>query len=100
MLKIQAIGRLGADAVKRNFHGKDVLTFPLVHNERYRDQAGEKQERSVWLDCTCYVPQLEGYLKKGKAVFIEGVPWARSYEKADGSNAASINVKILTIELI
>lgn len=103
MLKLEAIGFLGKDAEKKTLDsGKTVINFSIAHAERWKDKSGQQQERTTWVECA-YWSEKTGifeYLKKGKQVYIEGVPEIRTWEGKDGKTGASMSVRIREIQLL
>jgi single-strand DNA-binding protein len=82
--KVILIGNLGKDPeVKYTPSGTAVAKFSLATNERYKDKAGEWQDRTEWHNIVCWqrTAEIAGeYLKKGRAVYIEGRLQTRSWE--------------------
>jgi single-strand DNA-binding protein len=74
--KVILIGNLGKDPeVKYTPQGTAVAKFSLATNERFKDKAGEWQDRTEWHNITCWarLAEIAGeYLKKGRTVYIEG----------------------------
>jgi single-strand DNA-binding protein len=74
--KVILIGNLGKDPeVKYTPQGTAVAKFTLATNERFKDKAGEWQDRTEWHNITCWarLAEIAGeYLKKGRSVYIEG----------------------------
>ncbi len=74
--KVILIGNLGKDPeVKYTPNGTAVAKFSLATNERYKDKAGEWQDRTEWHNIVAWqkLAELAGeYLKKGRSVYIEG----------------------------
>lgn len=105
MLKLTAIGNLGADAEVRDLpSGQKVISFRIAHTERFTDRGGQPQERSTWVDCK-YFRQADKvgvaqYLKKGVQVYVEGTPDTRAYTTRDGQQAASLELKITDLILL
>jgi len=82
--KVILIGNLGKDPeVKYTPSGTAVAKFSLATNERYKDKAGEWQDRTEWHNIVCWqrTAEIAGeYLKKGRSVYIEGRLQTRSWE--------------------
>jgi single-strand DNA-binding protein len=74
--KVVLLGRLGKDPeVKFTPQGTPVAKFTLATNERFKDKAGEWQDRTEWHNVTAWQRTAEivgEYLKKGSQVYIEG----------------------------
>ena len=103
MFKTMLIGHIGADATSQVLQsGKTVINFSVAVTKRYRDQAGNVQEKTTWVGVS-YWPSstnLMPYLKKGTQVFCEGEISARPYTKNDGKLDAAINLNASAIQLL
>jgi single-strand DNA-binding protein len=104
MNKILLTGNLGRDAEMRYTpSGKQVANFSIAVTEKYTDGAGEKQEKTIWVNLTAWGKLAEfanTYLKKGAKVLIEGRlenPYA--YSNHD-EPAASNQVTVQTVEVV
>ena len=87
--KVILIGNLGKDPeVKYTPSGTAMAKFSLATNERYKDKAGEWQDRTEWHNIVAWqrTAEIAGeYLKKGRSVYIEGRIQTRSWDdKASG----------------
>ena len=82
------IGRLGRDPEVRQMpNGDAVCNFSIATSETWKDQHGQKQERTEWHNITLYrrIAEVAGqYLKKGSLVYIEGRIQSRKYTGKDG----------------
>ena len=82
------IGRLGRDPEVRQMpNGEAVCNFSIATSETWKDQHGQKQERTEWHAITLYrrMAEVAGqYLKKGSLVYIEGRIQSRKYTGKDG----------------
>lgn len=102
MIKLQIIGRIGKDATLNQVNGKNVINFSVAHSERYKDNMGNDQERTVWAECAYWTERTAvlPYLIKGTQVFVEGNPDVRTYPKGDGSTGASLTVRVREVQLL
>lgn len=82
--KVILIGNLGKDPeVKYTPSGLPVAKFSLATNERYKDKAGEWQDRTEWHNIVAWqrLAEIVGeYVKKGSKVYIEGRLQTSSWE--------------------
>lgn len=82
--KVILIGNLGKDPeVKYTPSGTPVAKFSLATNERYKDKAGEWQDRTEWHNIVAWqrLAEIVGeYVKKGSKVYIEGRLQTSSWE--------------------
>ena len=102
MIKMQVIGNLGKDCVVNTVNGKNVINFTVAHTEKYKDSQGNQQEKTTWVDCAYWVERtgLAQYLTKGKQVFVEGQPEARSFQRDDGTPGASLSLRVREVQLL
>src|SRR5947209_999326 len=82
--KVMLIGNLGKDPeVKFTPGGTAVAKFSLATNERFKDKAGEWQDRTEWHNIVAWqrLAEIIGeYVKKGSKVYIEGRLQTSSWE--------------------
>jgi single-strand DNA-binding protein len=82
--KVILIGNLGKDPeVKYTPQGTPVAKFSIATNERYKDKAGEWQDRTEWHNIVAFqrLAEIAGeYLKKGGKAYIEGRLQTSSWE--------------------
>src|SRR6476620_11326771 len=102
MIKMQVIGNLGKDCIVNTVNGKNVINFTVAHTEKYRDSAGNNQEKTTWVDCAYWTDRtaLAPYLQKGKQVFVEGTPEVRSSTRNDGTAGASLSLRVREVQLL
>jgi single-strand DNA-binding protein len=85
--KVILLGNLGKDPeIKFLPSGQAVANFGLATTERYKDKAGEWQDKTEWHNITAYGRQAEiirDYVKKGHKLFIEGRLTTRSWDDKD-----------------
>jgi single-strand DNA-binding protein len=82
--RVTLIGNLGKDPeVKFTPSGTPVAKITLATNERFKDKAGEWQDRTEWHNVVLWqrLAEIAGeYLKKGSKVYIEGRLQTRSWD--------------------
>ena len=102
MIKMQVIGNLGKDCTVNTVNGKNVINFTIAHTEKYKDSQGNQQEKTIWVDCAYWTDRtaVAQYLTKGKQVYVEGQPEARSFQRNDGSPGASLSLRIREVQLL
>jgi len=102
MIKMQVIGNLGKDCVVNTVNGKNVINFRVAHTEKFRDSQGNQQEKTIWVDCAYWTDRtaLSQYLTKGKQVYVEGQPEARSFQRNDGTPGASLSLRVRDVQLL
>ena len=80
------LGRLGKDPEIISFGmNKQMVKLSLAVSDNYKDKDGEWQERTTWVNLTCFRPGLvdviQKYYSKGSMVTVEATYQQREYEK-------------------
>lgn len=102
MIKLQIIGNLGKDCIVKEVNGRQVINFSVAHTDRYKDSAGNQKERTTWVECAYWTDRtaVAQYLTKGKTVYAEGAPEADSYTNKEGQAAATLRMRVQTVQLL
>ena len=102
MIKLQVIGNLGKDCIVKEINGKSVINFSVAHSERFKDAQGNQKERTTWVECAYWTDRtaVAQYLTKGRTVFAEGAPEADAYTNKDGQVAATLRMRVQTVQLL
>lgn len=86
--KVILLGRLGQDPeLKYTPSGAAVTNFNIATNEIWKDNDGNKKERTEWHRIVLWrrLAEIAGeYLKKGSKIYVEGRLQTRSWEDKDG----------------
>jgi single-strand DNA-binding protein len=95
--KVILVGRLGKDPeVKYTQTGVPVARFTLATDESWKDQSGEKQQRTEWHNIVAWRKLAEicgQYLNKGKLVYVEGRLQTRSWEDKEGNKRYTTEIQ-------
>ena len=86
-------GRLTANAEVKAVKGdKQVINFTVAINQKWKNKAGEKKEKTTFVDCAYWRNSgIAEYLTKGAVVEISGWMEAQGYQsKKDGIRARLI----------
>ena len=85
--KVTLLGNLGKDPeVKFLPSGQAVANFSIATTDRYKDKAGEWQDRTEWHNVVAYARTAEivrDYVKKGNKIYVEGRLTTRSWDDKD-----------------
>lgn len=102
MIKLTAIGNLGKDCVTNTVNGKSVINFNVAHTEKFRDAQGNQKDKTIWVECAYWTDKtaIAPYLRKGTQVYVEGSPEVRTYAKNDGTTAASLTLRVSSVQLL
>ena len=95
--KVILVGRLGKDPeVKYTQGGSAVARFSLATDEVWKDQGGEKQQKTEWHNIVAWNKLAEicgQYLAKGRLVYIEGRLQTRNWEDKDGNKRTTTEIR-------
>ncbi len=101
--KVILVGNLGKDPeVKYTPSGVPVAKFSIATNERFKDKAGEWQDRTEWHNIVAWqrLAEIIGeYVKKGSKVYIEGKLQTSSWEDKQ-SGEKKYRTEIVAQELV
>ena len=102
MVKLDIIGHIGQDAKSEIFNGHTVIKFSIAHTEKRRDQQGNDNYHTIWVNCSYWTNKtgLIQYLKKGQQIFATGIPDVNSYTDKTGKAKANLTLRISSIEII
>src|SRR5436190_14708439 len=102
MTKLQVIGNLGKDCVTNTVNGKSVINFNVAHTEKFRDAQGNQKDKTIWVECAYWTDKtaIAPYLREGTQVYVDGTPEVRTYQKSDGTTAASLSLRVLSVQLL
>lgn len=89
-------------------NGTMNVSFSIATNRKFRDSSGQDQERTNWFNVTAWGRLAEtldnmgqqGYLRKGRQVYVYGRLEAREYTDKDGKNRTSLDVNASEVQLL
>jgi len=94
--KVQIIGHLGRDPETRYTNsGTGVCNFRVAVSKKWRDKAGEQQERTEWFPVVVWGKLAEvcqAHLSKGRQVYVEGRLQTRKWQDKDGADRYTTEV--------
>lgn len=90
--KVTLIGNLGADPeVRSTANGSRVATLSLATSRQWKNQSGERQEKTEWHRVVLWNNKGSGladiaekYTRKGDKVYVEGSIEYRSWQDREG----------------
>ena len=101
--RVLLIGNLTKDPELRYTpSGTAVANLRLAVNSNFKDQAGQRKEEVCFVTIVVWSKQAElcnQYLKKGRAVFIEGRLIYRSWE-AEGKTRSTLEVRADRVQFL
>lgn len=107
--RITLVGNLGRDPETRYTpNGRMNVNFTMAVSRRFNDQSGQQQERTNWYRVTAWGTLAEnldrmaqnGYLVKGKQVFVEGRFEPREWQDQQGQTRTSLEVTLNELQLL
>ena len=107
--KAQVIGHLGRDPETRYTQsGQMNVNFSIASSRRYTDRSGQQVEKTTWFRVTAWGKQAEtmdkmvqdGYLMKGKQIFVTGRIELNEYTGNDGQQRSSIEISLDDFQLL
>ena len=82
------LGNVGRDPEVRNTpNGAMVANFSVACTESWKDQSGQKHEKTEWINCVAWrgtAEIIQKYLRKGDKVQVIGKIQTRQWEDANG----------------
>ena len=101
--RVLLIGNLTKDPELRYTpSGTPVANLRMAVNSSFKDQAGQRKEETCFVTVVVWSKQAEicnQYLKKGRAVFIEGRLIYRSWE-AEGKTRSTMEVRADRVQFL
>lgn len=95
--RVMLIGRLGRDPeIRYTQSGQAVASLSVSTDESYKDQAGQKIEKTEWHRITAWGKQAEfigQYLGKGRLVYVEGKLETRKWTDKAGQERYTTEIK-------
>ena len=101
--RVLLIGNLTRDPELRYTpSGTPVTNLRLAVNSTYKDQSGQRKEETCFLTVVVWNKPAEAchqYLKKGRAIFVEGRLIYRSWE-AEGKTRSTLEVRADRVQFL
>ena len=101
--RVLLIGNLTRDPELRYIpSGTAVANLRLAVNSTWKDQAGQRKEETCFVTIVVWGRQAEScnqYLKKGRAIFVEGRLIYRSWE-AEGKTRSTMEVRADRVQFL
>ena len=102
--QVQIIGHVGKDPETRYAsNGDAICAISVASSERWKDKAGQQQERTEWFRCVAYGRTAEvigEYVRKGTLIYITGPLQTRSYTDKAGLEKTITEVKVREMKLL
>ncbi len=96
--KVILMGNLTRDIEMRTTpSGQTVANFSLAVSRSWKDQSGQTQEQTSFINCVAWGKAGEiiaQYVKKGDALLVSGRLDQRSYDDKDGNKRQAVEVNV------
>ena len=97
--RVQLIGNLGRDPeVRTTQTGKTVVTLVIATSGSWKDERGNRVERTEWHRIVIFSEGLgqiaEKYLEKGSKVYLEGKLCTRKWQDQSGADRYSTEIHL------
>ena len=103
MNKVILCGRVGKEIETKNIGGNYVAEFTLATSKKWKNKAGESQEKTAWHNIIAWgsvAKIVKEYSSKGKRLIIEGEIDYQSWNKSDGSKGYKTVINANNIEIV
>lgn len=102
--KVMLMGNLTRDPELRyTQNNTPIANLGLAVNRRWKNQAGEQQEETTFIDCDAWgrtAEVLNQYLKKGRPVYLEGRLKLDQWQDQQGNNRSKLKVVVESFQFI
>ena len=102
--KVILVGTVGKDPEIRYMpNGKAVANLSIATSEVWKDQQGQKQEKTEWHRLTMYdkLAEIVGeYVKKGSSIYVEGKLETKKWQDQQGNDKYSTGVICQTMQML
>lgn len=102
--KVLLSGRLTRDPdLRYTPAGKAVANFSVASSRRYKDASGEWNELTTFVDIVTWADLAERcgeFLRKGRAVLLEGSLQSRSWETETGQKRSKLEIRAYRVQFL
>ena len=101
--RAEIIGNLGQNPdIRTTQKGTRIVSFSVATNDSWKNDAGERQERTDWHRVVIFSEKLgelaEKYLKKGSKVFVSGALRNTKWQDKQGADHYGSEIQITAFE--
>ncbi|SVE16622.1 uncharacterized protein METZ01_LOCUS469476, partial [marine metagenome] len=102
--KVILMGNLGSDPeVRYTPNGKAVAQFSLATSRQWKDNTGQRQEKTEWHRIVAWGKTAElcgEYLSKGRQVYLEGEIQYRTWDDKEGNKRYTTEINAREVQFI
>ena len=102
--KVMLMGNLTRDPELRYTpNNTPVVNLGMAINDRWRNQQGEQQESTTFVDCEAFgrtAEVINQYMRKGRPIYLEGRLKLDQWQDKDGNNRSKLKVVVLGFQFI
>jgi len=102
--RVQLIGNAGNDPIVKDLDGgKKVVNLTLATSDFYKNDKGERVEKTEWHPIVAWgktAEIIEKYVTKGKQIAIDGKLTHRSYDDKNGEKRYVTEVLVSEVMLL
>jgi single-strand DNA-binding protein len=96
-------GRVGGSPEVKQINDKfKTCVFSLAVNKRVKNQAGEYEDKTLWLRCKCYnsiADIVAKYVNKGDMLYVHGSIDIDSWTDKDGQKQSITFIQVESVQL-
>ena len=98
------LGNVGQDPETRyTKDGKPITNLSIATSEQWKDQSGQKQEKTTWHRCVFFgrLAEIAGeYVRKGSQIYVEGRMEHSTYTDKNGVEQRSFQITAQNLQLL
>jgi len=98
------IGNVGRDPEIRTLTNETKLAkFSIAVTEKWKDKQGQAQERTEWIEITCFGALsnvIENYVKKGDKLFVAGKWHTSTWENDAGEKRSRTELNLRDMQML
>ena len=102
--KVMLMGNLTRDPELRHTpNNTSVASLSVAMTRRWRNQQGEQQEETTFVDCEAWgrtAETINEYMRKGRPIFIEGRLKLDQWQDQNGNNRSKLKVVVDNFQFV
>ena len=101
--QVNLIGRVGQDPELRNTGETKVVNISLKTSEKWKNKAGETQEKTEWHRLVFWDKLAEivnKYVQKGSLIYVSGKLTTEKYQDKDGRDVYTTKIQVRDMKML